>query len=219
MVADGNHQLIPLLNPTWVTLVFTDKFVKFVLRAAANKKTATTWIDVPVGKARNDDGPPPSLETRIIVKYKQGHYNTCLYRGFASAIHHLGEKTLASAIASKAPTTMELNGLAQLNQLCADVNNRFSVVKYMTHKKAGPLDVLNLPGREHPTVIIPLGSDGGVQHAITVVGDLVFDSTQNYALTLSQLSVDWCCDSEGGYLGVYKAVTFVPFGASTTLSK
>jgi hypothetical protein len=38
-------------------------------------------------------------------------------------------------------------------------------------------------------VVIPLGGDGGIGHAI--VGDLIFDSTQSHALTLGKNSLVW----------------------------
>jgi hypothetical protein len=41
--------------------------------------------------------------------------------------------------------------------------------------------------------VIPLGGDGGIGHAITIVGDLIFDSTQTHALKLGKNTLDWCC--------------------------
>ena len=58
-----------------------------------------------------------------------------------------------------------------------------------------------------PTVVIPIGKDKGVGHAVCVVDNLIFDSTQKFALRLSQESFGFVCGSEGCD-GVYLAVRF-----------
>ena len=221
LMGKGNKKdkVITPLNPDWVEDVFTRKFVNFVMRAARiSSVPVKTWIDVPVGQAREDDAPPPSLETDILVKYMQGQHNTCLYRGFASALHHLGDTVLAHTIAVKSTEYTELPAAEQLNRLCQEVESRYQVIKYMTKKKASSIDILRVRNR-HATVIIPLAGDGGVQHAITVVGDILFDSTQTHALVLSQATLDWCCDNDSGFTHVFMAVTFVPFGEPRNFAK
>lgn len=47
----------------------------------------------------------------------------------------------------------------------------------------------------------------GVEHAVCIVDDLIFDSTQPFALTLSKDSLDWIC-GDGGCVGAYFAVRF-----------
>jgi hypothetical protein len=48
-----------------------------------------------------------------------------------------------------------------------------------------------------PTLVIPLGKDGSTNHAIVVIDDLIFDSTQVYALKLCRDSLDWICGNRG----------------------
>ena len=57
-------------------------------------------------------------------------------------------------------------------------------------------------------VVIPLGGDGGVGHAITIVGDYIFDSTQTQALKLEKNTLDWCCANDRGFKKVYMALHF-----------
>ena len=52
-----------------------------------------------------------------------------------------------------------------------------------------------------------MGTDGGLQHAVTVVDDLIFDSTQEVALKLNKESFDWIC-SDGGCSDVYAVYRF-----------
>jgi hypothetical protein len=49
-----------------------------------------------------------------------------------------------------------------------------------------------------------------MQHAITVVGHYIFDSTSKHALHLTQESLDWCCNTQLGYKRAYFAIRF-PF--------
>ena len=49
----------------------------------------------------------------------------------------------------------------------------------------------------YPTLVIPFGNDGSTGHAICVVDDLIFDSTQENALKLCRESLDWICGKYG----------------------
>jgi hypothetical protein len=58
-----------------------------------------------------------------------------------------------------------------------------------------------------PTIVIPLGKDKSVSHAICVIDDLIFDSTQPYALQLRKPSLDWVVQGPGIWM-VYGAYRF-----------
>ena len=60
---------------------------------------------------------------------------------------------------------------------------------------------------EFPTVVIPMGDDKSVGHAVCVVDDLIFDSTQKTALKLCKDSLDWICGDEGCQ-EIYSALRF-----------
>ena len=45
---------------------------------------------------------------------------------------------------------------------------------------------------EYPKVIVLEGSRGGIQHAVTVVANYVFDCNEPNALDLTEESLDWC---------------------------
>ena len=47
----------------------------------------------------------------------------------------------------------------------------------------------------YPTLCILTGEDGATNHAVTVVGEWVFDSNLECAIPLSRSSLDWCCSS------------------------
>ena len=58
-----------------------------------------------------------------------------------------------------------------------------------------------------PTVVVPQGKDDSVGHAVCVVDDLIFASTQKHALKLTKETLDWIC-GDGGYVGIYFALRF-----------
>jgi hypothetical protein len=67
------------------------------------------------------------------------------------------------------------------------------LTKWMTKKQVGKFDLKTETSDRWALVVVPLGGDGGICHAITIVGDLIFDSTQSHALKLGKDSLDWCC--------------------------
>ena len=78
--------------------------------------------------------------------------------------------------------------------------------------KRGKLDLL-ADRSPYPTTIQLLGTDGGVGHAITIVGDWIFDATLERALPLTRESLDACCSSDHGrvaFRSVKRAVRMQP---------
>ena len=59
----------------------------------------------------------------------------------------------------------------------------------------------------YPTVVVPEGRDDDVGYAITVVDDLIFDSTQEHALKLCRKTLEWTCGFYG-IKNIYFAVWF-----------
>ena len=69
-----------------------------------------------------------------------------------------------------------------------------------------------------PTIVIPCGNDDSVNHAVCVVDDLIFDSTQPYALKLTRQSFDWIC-GDGGCGSVYLVLRFMRGFCTKTLRR
>ena len=79
--------------------------------------------------------------------------------------------------------------------------------------KRGRFDLLSGDPPPYPTTVRLLGEDGGVGHAVTIVGRWIFDATLSHALPLSRASLDDCCSSAQGrvaYRGVERAVRYRP---------
>ena len=87
-------------------------------------------------------------------------------------------------------------------------DRNYQKVDYWKKKKAiARYDVIGDPN-ENPKLLVLCGHDGGVQHAIAVVGRTIFDSNLRKGLTLSKESLYWCCNCNGGFQGVYTISQF-----------
>jgi hypothetical protein len=129
----------------------------------------------------------------------------------ASALHHLNKKQIASVVSSMATKYMYTPVDEQLNKLGSIAQEKdcdLLVTKWMTRKRVGKFDLKTETFHCWALVVIPLGGDGGISHAITIVGDLIFDSTQSHALKLRKNSLDWCCANNRGFESIYMAIKF-----------
>ena len=60
-----------------------------------------------------------------------------------------------------------------------------------------------------PTLVIPMGRDGSLNHAFCIVNDMIFDSTQRHVLQLRREVIDWICGDMGAEdkpWGVYRFI-------------
>jgi hypothetical protein len=211
--SDGSQgETVPWLNPEWVKLHFHEKFLAAV-RAYENDDRG--FVPVPVGMARTIlDIPPPmsSIVHSVRCHYHQGTKAFCIFYSFASALSYIGyhkesERVRLESIkyehASRDAQIESLKKVSELLFLCGQP----VVIWGKKKKRYKRFDVYNNISTD-PTLIIPWGGDGGVQHAITIVGKFVFDSTHEYALHLTKESLDWCCNTRLGFKGVHLAIRF-----------
>jgi hypothetical protein len=103
------------------------------------------------------------------------------------------------------PVDKRLNKLATIAQ---ENDCDLLVTKWMTRKRVGKFDLTTETSDRWALVVILLGGDGSIGHAITIIGDLIFDSTQSHALKLGNSSLDWCCANDLGFESIYMAIKF-----------
>ena len=206
--ASGKTTVVPMLNPDWVERHWKHSYLAKIRNLGRKAATEKQWNDIPSGAA-SDCEAPAKLWTKFRIKYYQGEIPSCLWRGFASALHYMGNKELASHVSNNWKKYMDLPTDQQLQALVTMVAKygcTYQVTKYLTKARAIELDILR-DESQFLWIVVPLGMDGGVQHAITIHAGLVFDSTQQRVLQLSKETLDWSCE-HGGYARVYKAVRF-----------
>ena len=167
------------------------------------------WVRVPAGNYLSHV-PPPNILTDVITRYQQGTKATCLIHSFASACYYLGWKESANKLATLHHKFVNRDFDCQLELLKTVVEKKVQEINSSRVQKFSLKKPLNILGEysKHPTVLIPLGSDQGTQHAVTVVGDFIFDSNSQFALRRNKEALDWCTNSKNGFIKVYAALRF-----------
>jgi hypothetical protein len=118
------------------------------------------------------------------------------------------DKSVVSSLATKYMYTSVDEQLNKLGSIAQENDCDLLVTKWVTRKRVGKFDLKMETSHRWALVVIPLGGDGGIGHAITIVGDLIFDSTQSHALKLGKNSLDWCCANDRGFESIYMAIKF-----------
>ena len=155
---------------------------------------------------------PEHLLTQVELdeKYQQGEQDYCMYYSMCAALQYCSYDKSARDLHKKAPESLNKDFDAQLEKLMADMKE---VAKFIgnpacfnvragktNRRKTKPLSIESLVSRhtQFPTLVIPMGKDKSLSHAVTVVDELIFDSTQERALKLTKESLDWICGSRDG---------------------
>ena len=142
------------------------------------------------------------------VAHQQGRMDSCVLSSAASALVFVGETRAALALAARIPASLAHDSPMML--LHDELNStRFKTVEVMEVFKRGQLDLMR--ESPYPTTVQLQGEDGGVGHAVTIVGCWIFDATLSHALPLSRASLDACCSSAQGpvpYRCIARAVRY-----------
>ena len=202
-------------DPFWVGSWLSVIFYRLCIRMK------NSWLHVPAGDVCLDVAPVEFM-TPIPTKYVQGRSRLCLIKSLASALHYMGLKTEASKMITVSDAFLELEMKMAYKAVRTHMHEHAKCIGIATplvaprsfgaRKKTKRLRVYSLEELIadkclFPTLVVPRGADKGVGHAVCVVDDLIFDSTQARALKLEKSSFDWIC-GEGGCTGIYWALRF-----------
>jgi hypothetical protein len=214
--SSGKSEVVDRLNHVWVRNCFEERFVNLVQEIGLDETRRNIdlekrkWVNVPIGESSSRDL-DPSLELNIPVHYQQGDCKTCLFRLLASALHYLGQKHTGSVLASIAKKNENLGGDKQLQEIIRAMKKHETVYKKMDYWRKEKVlvqkDFLGNPC-SYPKLLVLRGHDGGTQHAVAVVGTVIFDSNRKNGMRLCKETLDWCCNCFGGFDRVQTAIQF-----------
>ena len=186
------------------------EFVSLVVQEGQSQQNKT-FFHVPPGAPRTVCGHWMLNDKYPVTKYLQSGESTCLFSSLASALHYLHLEETAGKIALLAPlyAASKMDGIINWSALLISMQE---ICGWLQPRKlhGSTFDILR-DISEYPTVVSLEAIDGGTQHAITVVGRLVFDSNCERALPLSKEALDYCCSTdtkEGAFCKVYKGYRF-----------
>ena len=205
-----------LLNPGWVASWLSAIFYRLVTQLP------NMWIPLSTGSSRGGEKAPSHLLTNVKVRFPQGEANLCLIKSMASAINYMGLSKGAVSLNGQKQEYLELPGSAAFRLLqehmkkyvpevgigvTMKIPKAYGTGSQKQRRKDISIQELVRDVSPYPTFVIPKPVDYDVGHAIAVVDDLIFDSTQDYALKLCKASLDWIC-GEGGCDSIYLAMHF-----------
>lgn len=139
-----------------------------------------------------------------VIRYPQGKADTCVFSSAASALEYYGDQFGATKLAGNIDqSSKHLDPMALLHDIIDS-----SVVGWHC-QGLRPLSTYNiLEVHPLPTTVKLEGSDGSVNHAITIVAGYIFDSNESHALPLTIESLDRCVGAR--FVGCLKAIRLIP---------
>ena len=159
--------------------------------------------------------------TDVIVHYQQNDTDQCLICGFASALFYIGLKTSAQELYDMAekfehvPSNMAVPNLLNLVVKHIPVLGGYKVYNTFFHKKRKrrnkrwiTIEEVCKTTSPFPFLVILRGNDGSTNHAVTIIDDIIFDSTLTVAMKLVPSSFDWIC-GELGCDGIHVGIHFL----------
>jgi hypothetical protein len=199
----GKETICRDIDPRWVEYYFNHIFVNLVMLHPEE------WIPVPIGSTRpaEEKAPETLLVRKVRIPYQQFDHDRCLPLGMASCLDYCGERAAARQLSNEASEFEILTRDFAIKRLkksmlqfipCIGDCTIFNVrnAKKRSIRKLSIEDLITEKTR-FPTVIIPLAKDGSFNHAVVVIDDIIFDSTQAFALKLCHESLDWICGDKG----------------------
>jgi hypothetical protein len=163
---------------------------------AEGERGSKAFIFVPPGAPKTTAGHHLILDGYPETHFLQAGKCTCLFHGFASALYFLGMVEVAELIAYYA--------VEHASDGVQGIQNWKALLEIM-QSNCGWLQPRKIKGKvfdvlsdisPFPTVVSLESTDGGIQHAVTIVGKLIFDSNCTRALPLCKEALDHCCSSD-----------------------
>ena len=189
-----------ILNTHWVEDIFVLPFVELCCLQPGK------WFHVPLGASDETIEPAPSdLLTEIKVFYPQQNTEFCLVNSVASALNYLRYFDEAQAIYKHAdevsilPGNQALLRVVELMELYVPKWGRSTIYNRRRRKqkpRVMTMDELITPS-QYITLVQPIGNDGGADHIVCVIHDLIFDTRYDHALKLKAEAFHWICGIAG----------------------
>ena len=215
------------LSTEWVEYHFQKSFLNSVMSLGNKQMTypwqglrrwvliprEQRWMMVPLGYNYNYDSVDVKLLRREIpIKFPQDDLKSCLYTSLASAFAHMGHMKIADTLVEKMVPFIGVDAKSQWNgleKMLREIKDEKIHVAKFNFKRGGKrlpkhkLAIEDLTDDHKNSLDVHaaalIGTDGSESHAVAVVDGLIFDSSANCAMVLSQSSLDWCCNCLRGY--------------------
>jgi len=184
------------MSKGWVNKIFGDYFQTNCIG------NHDTWLRVPPGnpkqyKSTMQSDVPVLHPCSLRIKYPQGQLRTCMIGSLASCLYYMGTAEKKTGMAEKADAIMKDHGLLSktekvfnsffhiVNQNCKDLYKFLWNKEFSFDQEEQLFDM--------PTMVVLVGRDNSMDHAITVYKDMIFDTSTENVLSRCRQTLDWCC--------------------------
>ena len=152
------------------------------------------------------------------VRFLQGDKDYCVTFSAASAVHHAGDKKVASVIYSMAAPSLKqpvgVNRVKWVTQECVDKLQRLgwrtSSKPLKNVHRMNKVDLLALLGTPDVVTVIQLeDNEGNIRHCVAAYGDWLFDPIKPRAVSLDVDGLDACCLGGATFVKAYAGFQLV----------
>jgi hypothetical protein len=188
--------------------------------AKATRKVGR-WVEVDAGSSRlrvsdplqNQDNEVSQCRNIPLYRPQPKGENSCVMNSLLNAMHYINDYRARDELLKMLPMSLspdEYEVHANSRKAFTAYVMNFCVKGYESRSLL-KFDVLNNRSI-WPTLCVLKGSDGGINHAVTVVENYIFDGNCQHALPLTIQSLNWCCSSDEirdvEFVEVYSAYRF-----------
>jgi len=213
-------EIIENIQVDWAMDNFHHKFLGLVVICD------NQFYEIPLGDPGNLETKAEeikNLERRnlfadVTCEFQQGEERYCLTYGFVSCLFYLNEKRAGNEILKQAEYLSLLPRYDACNLLCDLMLKSLPAIGYSrqynvfnkkrSRRKSITAEELCEDLKPHPTLLILEGKDGAISHAVTIVDDLIFDSTLPKALKLCLPSFEAIMSQNEGFYSIAAAYRF-----------
>jgi hypothetical protein len=190
-----NGHVTTCLETKWVKEMFPKPILEYI------KENASRFVDVPPGAAGDtlmysnlendlrDRWSPPDTRPVIWAHQNQRDWK-CLYYSTASVLYYLGDGLGASVMRDQGNT---LNVLSY--EYFVYLMRRLGYLGYKVQKQFS--NISKEYSKDYLMIGQLCGMDGGTEHVIGMVDELIFDCNNMFATPMTDYSINACCGTVG----------------------
>ena len=211
------------LTDEWVTQNFSAELIELFKARGQQRRL---FVKLPPGAPRSNCFVPDTLQLTNAPKiaFRQEDGFCCVSNGLASALHYLNEHTMALQL-HELGMSLTNGGKHRSDRIVGET--REFMRKYgrawTPHKVSHSIDLCDpqgFPPRTTPRLVVLEAEDGDSGHAVTMVGQWIFDSNFATALPLCRAALDFICGEGGAMTGFRIGYDFrPPTGVRSTTPK
>ena len=173
------------------------------------------YLDVPVGNSKTVT---PTMDCTInpVVQYLQGDEPTCVFSSFASGLFNLELFDEAKIVLGmgklilgdpKTNPTKILETLINKMYTSSDFKELFKKYKLVRLKRSHDLFSHQCCSKDIRLIVLS-ASDNSQNHAVTIIGQYIFDSNCDRALPFNKQGINCCCGTDSQFVSVAKGYLF-----------